>query len=402
LILTGIGIILQSGWRRNEKPPSISVDDTHLTDELPRSPQSVQSPPPATLPSGFCQNIYKLVCQYPGETADQTGVVSPDFHGEKQVLKIYSNIIEKNPDFSVEQVNEELARQVYQGRKRIRIESGFRWVTHTLLKFIDRQPDSVFTSAEKQQLKARIIKTRLELPPPASLYADEPDLLKKTEALYERTNRGEMRLRIGGAYLYSAKSWFNVVFTLAHELGHSIDPCEVRYVGLAFPAYDRLTACFLHQKLISTRSTRSECGQDDQLSETFADWIAVQITTETLKSFSDEFQGPQLVNAIRNSVRDLCDQEDEDTESDLTFHPSPKVRIDKIFGQNPEIRELLNCDLPVIQTPLLLNPPTQSYDYCSFNWDLPASSEGSSSAEHSAPKPPSPQPKTQSPPGENQ
>lgn len=360
----------------------------------------------------LCQNFYRLVCQNPGETSDPTGVVTPDFEGEKQVLRIYADIIQKHPDFSLDQVNEELAQQIYQGRRRVRIESGFRWVKTTLEKFIDRQPSTVFTATEKQQLKARVKKTQLELPPPASIYADEPDLLKKTEALYERTASGETRLRIGGAYLFIAKSWFNVVFTLAHELGHSIDPCEVRYAGFAFPAYDRLTACFLQQKLIDTRATRSECGRDDQLSEIFADWLAAQITTEALKAFSFEFQGPQLINAVRNSVRDLCDQDDDEFESDLTYHPSPKVRIDKIFGENPEIRKLLNCDLPEqnaspiqslekaltpAQAQALLEgrakAEAQNHDYCTFDWDSPTPAGAPSPSGRPALKPLSLQPK---------
>ena len=34
--------------------------------------------------------------------------------------------------------------------------------------------------------------------------------------------------------------------------------------------------------LVARRESRTECGQRDQLSETFADWIAVQVTAEAL------------------------------------------------------------------------------------------------------------------------
>jgi hypothetical protein len=100
---------------------------------------------------------------------------------------------------------------------------------------------------------------------------------------YERFADGRMRLRVGGAYLLSAKSWFNLVFTLAHELGHAIDPCELRVARLPLPAYDRLGACLLADGLVASRETRAECGQDDQLSEAFSDWLAVQVTADVLK-----------------------------------------------------------------------------------------------------------------------
>ena len=151
-----------------------------------------------------------------------------------------------------------------------------------------------------------------------------------------------MRLRVGGAYIFIAKSWFNLVFTLAHELAHSIDPCEMRSIRLSFPAYDRLTACFLQNGMIKTFKIRKECGQNDQLAETFADWIAVEVTAEALATFSTEFRGPQVINAARNSVRDLCDQDDDD-ELDMFLHPSPRIRIEKIFGSNSKIRNLLGC-----------------------------------------------------------
>ena len=299
-----------------------------------------------------CQNIYQLVCQKTTTavtTHDPTGAVRSDIEGEKIALNLYTDIIHAHRDWSIDQIDEEMAIQTFTPARRGRLESAFHWVKNNIEQFIDQQPSSVFTLYEKQLIKARLRKTKLELPLPASIYADEPDLLTKNEIYYERTQEGKMRLRVGGAYVFVAKSWFNLVFTLAHELAHSIDPCEIRAVRLSFPAYDQLTACFLQNGLITTGKDRSECGANDQLSETFADWLAVQITAKALKHFSTEFHGPQIIDAARNSVRDLCEQEIEANDIGTEFHPSPSVRISKIFGNNPTIRSLLGCEAePVV------------------------------------------------------
>jgi hypothetical protein len=304
-----------------------------------------------------CQNIYRMVCHKTGEARDLTGNVRSDIEAEKLALGIYKAIIQKHHDWTVEQIDEELVNDIFNPRRRGRIESAFHWVRHALEGLIERQPNTVFTDREKRQLKTRLRKTILQLPPPATIYADEPDLLTKNEAYYERTIDGQMRLRVGGAYVFVAKSWYNLIFTLGHELAHSIDPCEIRTAHLSFPAYDRLVGCFLQNKLMKTSPNRVECGANDKLSETFADWAATQVISEALKDIAQEFlPGQEVINAARNSVRDLCEQEEAgDQELDLEFHPTPKMRIEKIFGRNPDIRQLIGCGLPPDRVP-----------YCSF------------------------------------
>lgn len=291
-----------------------------------------------------CRDIYRTVCRKRGLTRDPTGSVQPDVAGELRALRTYEEILRKNPEWTSEQADEEFVRLIYTPKAKARMESAYRWVRHAMEALIERQPEEVFNAQEKKQLKKRLREVELQLPPPASVYADEPDLLTKNDAFYERLGNGRMRLRVGGAYLLTAKSWFNIVFTFAHELAHAIDPCEIRSSNrLSFPAYDRVSACFLAKKLVASRKTRSECGRNDQLSEAFADWLAVEISAEALQSFSAEYKGRDLLDAAINSVRDLCEQEDDPYETDTEFHPSPKVRIEQIFGSNPRIRGLLGC-----------------------------------------------------------
>jgi hypothetical protein len=320
-------------------------------------PQSIQIP--AEEPA-LCRNIYKTVCQGSEQARrDPTGLVRPDIEGERIVVSMYKEIIDKHPDWTPAQIDDELVRTVFTPERRGRIEAAFHWVQNRIEHFIDSQPDHVFNAREKKLLKQRVHSTILEIPPPASLYADEPDLLTKNDVFYERTADGTLRMRVGGAYLFTAKSWFNLVFTMGHELGHSIDPCEVRSARLSFPAYDRLTACFLKTGLVATSKTRQECDEDDQLSETFADWMGAQITAEALKTFATEYHGAQLVSATANAVRDLCEQDDS-ADLDTITHPSPKVRIERIFGNQPEVRSVLGC-FPIA-------PPLAPY--CGFDSDV--------------------------------
>lgn len=335
--------------------------------ELPKQRAIASAPAPVPLNVGIneepsiCKTMYPVACQGWGQTRrDPTGVVRPDVEGERIVASMYEEIVNKHPDWRAEQVDDELSRTVFTPERRGRIEAAYHWVQYHIEHFIESQPEAVFTIREKKLLEQRIKNTMLDTPPPASVYADEPDLLTKNDVFYERTTDGKMRMRVGGAYLFTAKSWFNMVFTMAHELGHAIDPCETRIARLSFPAYDRLTACFLKTGLVAMTKNRYECSENDQLSETFADWIAAEVTSEALKSFATEFHGTQLVNATTNAVRDLC-EEDDSGDLDEVNHPSPRIRIDKIFGQQPAIRTILGCAAT----------PQSATSYCSFDSELP-------------------------------
>jgi hypothetical protein len=333
----------------------------------PRIPASDVSPVAsigATLPEPpICKDFYRSICQqkspFRDDGRDPTGAVRTDVEGERMASSYLKDIIDQHPDWNSDQVDDELVKQIYTPERTGRIIAAYHWVQYKIEHLIESQPERVFTAREKRELVARVKRTELQLPGPASVYADEPDLFTKNDVFYERSPEGKLRMRVGGAYLFTAKSWFNIVFTFGHELGHSIDPCEIRQARLSYPAYDRLTACFLRTGIVKTTNLRSECQENDQLSEAFADWVGAQVSSEALKNFSNEFHGTQLINATENGVRDLCEQEDEtDDELDVDTHPSPRVRIGRIYGGNPGIRNILGCEKPAA-------------DYCGFESVLP-------------------------------
>ncbi len=322
-----------------------------------------QGPPlpsrgPASLSDrqGFsCERVLEYVCQERGEVHDPTGSVIDDAEGERQAVEIYAELREDNPEWDQRRLEDELVATIYTPARLRRVRAAFDWVVDAMIRYIERQPEESLRGKEKAWLIGRVRRLKLDVPPPSTVYADEPDLYTKNDVFYERLGNGTTRLRVGGAYLLTAKSWFNLVFTLAHETAHAIDPCEIRSARFPVPAYDRLSACFLQQGLIETRRTRSECGANDQLSETFADWVAVQLTSEALTSLATEFPGRELLHAVTNSVRDLCDDPDARHFSSEQ-HPRAEVRIERIFGHHPAIRDLLQCGPTPMPTP----------QYCGF------------------------------------
>lgn len=290
----------------------------------------------------ICTHLVDWVCGGSEHFRDPTGAVHWDSEGEQQAKKIYEEIQSEHPNWTRDQIEDSLVAVIYTPKRLARLEAVFDASQRAIERLIQAQPVTVFTPREKRLLLSRIRRIKLDLPPPASVYRDERELLLKSEVYYERLSDGLIRLRVGGGYLLSSKSWFNLLFTMGHEMAHAIDPCEMRSAGHSLPAYDRVAACFLSNGLIAARRTRFECLKDDQLAETFADWLAVQITAEALMAFSTEFHGQDLIAAVANSVRDLCEQSNPGA-LDLEYHPSPATRIEGIFGRNAQIRELLGC-----------------------------------------------------------
>jgi len=306
-------------------------------------------------PPDICTNLYRVFCSRKNVTKDPTGFVRRDTEGEIEALRIYEEVMHANPELTSEQVDDELVKRIYTDERRKFVEGAYRYARVGIIKLIDSQPKSILVEKEKRKLKSILRKTVLQLPPPADVYGDEPDLLTKNDVYFERLKDGTRRLRVGGAFLLSVKSLFNMVFTIAHELGHSIDPCELLHEGMRPEAYDRLTACFRREKILSGPGKRAECSAGDQLPELFADWVAVQVTAGLLKKYATEFDKSQLLDAAINTVKDLCDEDENFKDVDFGSHPPPQIRIQSVFGTHPIIRQVLGC-APSVQT------------HCGYGW----------------------------------
>lgn len=367
LLFITMGLIF-TGWTLG-RGSRLLLTSSEKSDSTPIEPLSLGSDPnqetdPDTDP---CLNLFNLVCSSHGETRDPTGSVRPDAEGELQALRIYENQIRQNPDWTSEQVDQAMVREIYTQKRKDRVNQAYVWVKTALTSWIQHQPETVFDRREKNLLTTRVKKTELDLPTEASPYSEQPDLLTSMAIVYERLNDDSTRMRVGGAYLLTAKSWYNLVFSLAHEFAHSIDPCELQTVQISLPSYDRLKGCFLAQGIVYMPKTRLECAENDQLSEAFADWVAAQITSQSLEIYAKNYTPEQKSAAVINAVRDLCDPDESLAETDTEIYPKPETRITGIFGKNPRLKQFLKCSE---RTPAQV----PAGEYCTLNSEPPAPS----------------------------
>lgn len=293
--------------------------------------------------SRFCNLPYKTICSQAGVVSDPTGEVKKDVTGEVKALRIFEEIVREHPDWKRDQIDEALAARIYTPKRLERIKNAEQWVKKTLIQILNKQPNYIFSDSDKKLLIDRLHRIELELPPPASLYADERELLTKNDVFFESSSGGKIKMRVGGAYILAVKSFFNMVFTIAHEFGHSLDPCELKKNNIQIPIYETIEQCFVQQGWVQVRPDRVYCGKFDQTSEVFADWIAVQVTSIALKTLTVDYSQQAKSHALVNSVKDLCEQDEDEDELNLETHPHPKIRIKKIFFGNPKIREILSC-----------------------------------------------------------
>ena len=324
-------VIERTLFRPHPVPMPIAFPHVTTAQELDRS---VRRDP--------CTDLHHYVCSI-AQTEDPTGGVRTDAEGEVDVLRIYESIIRSNRSLTSEKVDEILVTKVYTPERTRQIRELFAQSKKHLLKFIDSQPFQALTRHDKSVLRERIENVTLELPPPASVYADEPDLFTRNDVYYERSIDGKVRIRIGGALFFTVKSKFNLAFTLAHELAHAIDPCELRSGAVDILSYRGLGECF--GSPIDAIAT--ECTARGNLSEIFADWVATHVVADILAESASSFTVAQTRAAIFNAVRDLCHSEetlDFDEKSGLSAsHPTVAFRINRVFAQHPAIRKYLSC-----------------------------------------------------------
>jgi hypothetical protein len=292
----------------------------------------------------FCQEASDFICQQPWKIADPTGPVTPDIDGEVRALRIMRNIVTKNPKLKIDQVEKKLIEEIYTPERRKKIFDSFTWAREEIITLIKNVDEKTLSSDDKIFLLKRLNQVKMELPPPASIYQDAKELYTKNAIYYERTAKGILRIRMGGAFVLNSDSWFNLIFSLAHELAHSIDPCELNDSGKKLKAFNQLTQCFFNKKWIESKNV--SCKDNDRLSEVFADWIAAHVLGSALKK-NPTYTLEEKQQATINAVRDLCAQVLVDETENFSAHHSQQIRIGEIYGNNPIIRKQLQCSQEV-------------------------------------------------------
>ncbi|MBX9766716.1 MAG: hypothetical protein K2X47_05545 [Bdellovibrionales bacterium] len=324
-----------------------------------------KNPYPSSLPlslatpksesAAICRDFYQTVCEFESRK-DPTGRVPQRYEGEVKVLRRFERLNRDYPEMSRDQIDEILVREIYTP-ERLELLRGLEQVIKTSVKkFVSlRLPGS---PQQKYKLNDILGKVRLELPPPASVYSDEKSLLTSDESFYYRSKIGGQKIRMGGALVDSVSSRYNLVFTLAHEMAHSISPCELKafHLGLA-PVQEFLTCTGQASPLV--------CREGSTLSEVFSDWVATQILVALIQKDlkQKKIQQKDLISVVVNSVRDLCPTSGEHVDEPSAArglssdHPSPRQRMNGIVAQHPVLRGLLGCQQEEPPEEAALVPP---------------------------------------------
>lgn len=290
-----------------------------------------------------CRDLYSYVCAA-SHRKDPTGTVRTDAEGEVTALRIYENIIRSKPDITISDADDILVNKIYTPARVKRVRQIFSEARAGLLEFISTQPFYSLSEGRKASLRRRIDSVELQLPPPASVYADEPDLFTRNDVFYERIQDGSVRVRIGGALFFTVQSRYNLAFTLAHELAHSIDPCELHADGEDAGFYEPVVKCLMGGEF----DLKKACSAEGTLAESFADWAATHIVSSILWSQKKYYSTVQMRSAVYNSVRDLCRQGPKVLSGPevglAATHPTNEFRVNDIFARHPAIRMILGCE----------------------------------------------------------
>ncbi|NBU21790.1 hypothetical protein EBS43_10355, partial [bacterium] len=183
-----------SGEIKNIKPRD-------LASVTSRSRKTQSSPQELTFPLSDCDHLYSFICEQEQKLSDPTGSLDISTVASQAAKNLLDEIKKRHPKLTPAEVQEKLAETIFNSRNQARIQKAFTWVKRELILFFEQQSDSIFTAAEKSRIQDLILKTRLKLPPPASVYADQLDLLTSDEVYYEKTEQGERLLRVGGGYI---------------------------------------------------------------------------------------------------------------------------------------------------------------------------------------------------------
>lgn len=322
--------------------------------DLPNRAVEFISPPAAT--GAICRDFYQAVCEHESRK-DPTGRVPQQYEGEVKVLRRFERLVRDYPLMSRDQIDEILVREVYTPERLAQLRGLERVIKSSVKKFIAlRLPGS---PEQKRRVSDIVGRVRLELPPPASVYSDEKSLLTSEHSFYYRSKLGGQKIRMGGALVDSVSSRYNLVFTLAHEMAHSISPCELQEFQLGIAPVQGFLTC-------TGQGSPLACHQGSTLSEIFSDWIATQILVSLIQKDLKEnkIQKKDLLSVVVNSVRDLCPTSTDHAEDSpaprglSSDHPRPRQRMNGIVAQHPVLRALLGCQQDEPEEETALVPPS--------------------------------------------
>jgi hypothetical protein len=156
--------------------------------------------------------------------------------------------------------------------------------------------------------------------------------------------------------MYITQSAYSEVSVIAHELGHSVDPCVMPKEA---KVWRNLASCLrrpssIGAKILGKPSLSTSCSPNyedrDQLGESFADWFSAEILNDVTKHMTLAVRNSSAQvfgNGISNVMRPVCSQytsaEDQEYYANtIDEHPNDKDRIELLLAQ-PGIRARMGC-----------------------------------------------------------
>lgn len=169
-----------------------------------------------------------------------------------------------------------------------------------------------------------------------------------------------------------------VVSVIAHEIGHSFDPCswQMKNKEQDYP-FTQIAECLRTKESIGavarSPALKGLCKIDglfieDQIGESFADWVSSEVLLDSQSMFQTKPTDPKgyVVSNLAWMAHDSIVEQPKI--GSFNEHPPLSERVNKIFFANPAIRNLFGCRAN--------NAPR----FCSFGSAPVAPRKGSSSA----------------------
>ncbi len=208
----------------------------------------------------------------------------------------------------------------------------------------------------------------------------------------------------GNGFLFKSSSEFMMVYFVAHEIAHSMDPCNIG-ASKDFPfeydyqsvlkvedlekqnPFSNVISCLRTEQsvgakyrkyddFLSFKKSMEDAGLPvgnnpfcihDQITESFADWMAGEVLPEYVVRHFSALSQSQRLNGYANTTRLMCKA--IAPQNGYDDHPDTQARLERILMANPKSRELVGC-----------GPPRNDLHYCSMGTNctgtrLPATPE---------------------------
>ncbi|HEX4925982.1 MAG TPA: hypothetical protein VFV50_17955 [Bdellovibrionales bacterium] len=158
-------------------------------------------------------------------------------------------------------------------------------------------------------------------------------------------------------------SEYHLAYLIAREMAHFVGPCGVtrgKNVPLfkysqpnkaesseqEFPFKGVLTclrgrtSAYAQRGLGLSRESAVLCDKSDQISETFADWLAAEVMSDYIPKYFDKHSKQEKKSGVISLMRSQCTP---GTRQELADRIPVEERFNRILLSNPDIRTALGC-----------------------------------------------------------